>query len=153
MMKAWKQKNTNNLYDIQSQPNPLPAEYDPAEWELVEVSEADIAAQYPPSREIFLQRLNDDLHAYLVEKGYDESVQLSFQAIYMDLLEKQVTGQAKHKIRDVFDFIMKIVLPWYYTQKAELEKTEDYLTYSWDFHLLDEHDPGVSLREIMELLA
>ena len=43
-MKAWKHKTTSELIDIQSIPNPLPAEYDPEDWELVNVSEAEIAA-------------------------------------------------------------------------------------------------------------
>ena len=152
-MKAWQNQVTGELYDIQSNPSPLPAGYEPDEWELAEVSDAEIAAQYPPAREIFLQKLNDDLHTYLAEKGYDESVQMSFQAIYVDLLEKQVTGQVKQQIRAAFDFIMGAVLPWYYTKKKELEVVEDYINYSWNFHNLDAQDPGVSLREIMILLA
>lgn len=152
-MRAWRHKNTGALVDIQTNPNPLPAGYDPAEWELVDVSEAEIQAQYPPAREVFLQKLNDDLHTYLAEKGYDESVQMSFQAIYVDLLEKQVTGQVKQQIRAAFDFIMGVVLPWYYSKKAELKTTKDYINYSWNFHDLDVQDPGVSLREIMILLG
>lgn len=43
-MKAWKNKNTGVLFDIQTNPNPLPAGYDPAEWDIVEVSEAELSA-------------------------------------------------------------------------------------------------------------
>lgn len=42
MMNAWKNTISGVLYDIQSIPGPLPAAYDPAEWELVEISEAEI---------------------------------------------------------------------------------------------------------------
>ena len=45
MMKAWKHKTTGELLDIQTIPNPLPAAgYDPEQWELIEISEAEIAA-------------------------------------------------------------------------------------------------------------
>ena len=43
-MKAWKHTETGELYDIQTIPRPLPAGYDPAEWKLVEVSEAELSA-------------------------------------------------------------------------------------------------------------
>lgn len=152
-MKAWKHTTTSELYDIQTLPGPLPAEYDPEAWELTEVSAEELAAHFPPERESFLQRLNDDLHAYLAERGYDEGVQLSFQAIYTDLLEKTLTGQAKLKIRAAFDFVMGTVLPWYYARKTELENVTDYQSYTWDFHTLDEGDPCVTLREIMSLLT
>ena len=41
-MKAWQNQVTGELYDIQSNPSPLPAGYEPDEWELVEISEAEI---------------------------------------------------------------------------------------------------------------
>lgn len=106
-----------------------------------------------PMRQDRIQAMNDDLHTYLTERGYDDGVQLSFQAIYTDLLEKQVTGQAKQQIRAAFDFIMRVVMPWYYTRKAELEAVDDFLTYTWDFHTLDQYDPCVSLRSMMSLLS
>lgn len=43
-MRAWRHKNTGALVDIQTIPNPLPAGYDPEQWELIEISEAEIAA-------------------------------------------------------------------------------------------------------------
>lgn len=43
-MKAWKHKTTGELHDIQTIPRPLPAGYDPAEWKLTDVTEADISA-------------------------------------------------------------------------------------------------------------
>ena len=43
-MKAWKNSSTGELYDIQTIPSSLPAGYDPEEWELVEVSEAELSA-------------------------------------------------------------------------------------------------------------
>lgn len=43
-MKAWKNKQTGSLHDIQTLPGPLPEGYDPEDWELVDVSEAEIAA-------------------------------------------------------------------------------------------------------------
>ena len=43
-MKAWKNTTTGELHDIQTTPNPLPAELDPAEWVLVDVTEAEISA-------------------------------------------------------------------------------------------------------------
>lgn len=58
MMKAWKHKTTGELLDIQTIPNPLPAGYDPEQWELIEISEAEIAAlashrQLPGQRQAF----------------------------------------------------------------------------------------------------
>ena len=44
MMKAWKNKQTGSLHDIQTLPGPLPEGYDPEDWELVDVSEAEISA-------------------------------------------------------------------------------------------------------------
>lgn len=42
-MKAW--KHISGIYhDMQDTPNPLPEEYNPEEWELVEVSEAELVA-------------------------------------------------------------------------------------------------------------
>ena len=41
-MKAWKHTTTSELYDIQTLPGPLPAEYDPDDWELVDVTAAEI---------------------------------------------------------------------------------------------------------------
>lgn len=42
-MKAW--KHISGVYhDIQDTPNPLPGEYNSEEWELVEISEAELAA-------------------------------------------------------------------------------------------------------------
>ena len=151
-MRAWKHIETGELFDIQTIPGPLPEGYNAEDWELTDISEAEIAAQYPPERDVFLQKLNDDLHAYLTERGYDTGVQISFQAIYTDLLEKTITGKAKLKLRDAFEFVVGVVLPQYYTWKTELEQMEDYLHYSWDFHQLDEQDPLVTLRDIISLL-
>lgn len=151
-MKAWKNINTLEiLNDIQDFPNPLPSEYNAEEWELVEVPEAEIAAQFPPERAVFLQKLNDDLHTYLNERGYDRDTQISLQALYVDLLEKQLTGQGKQQIRVIFDFVIGIVLPWYYAKKGELEEVENYQSFTWNFSELDDYDPGISLREIMDL--
>lgn len=41
-MKAWRNILTQKLLDIQSIPNPLPSAYNPAEWELTDVSEGEI---------------------------------------------------------------------------------------------------------------
>lgn len=41
-MKAWKHRQTGQLYDIQTLPNPLPSEYHAAEWELTDVSDGEI---------------------------------------------------------------------------------------------------------------
>ena len=109
-----------------------------------------------PTRSDCLQAMNDDLHTYLSRCGYDEGTQLSFQAIYIDLQEfvelSEAQSQAKAKIRQACAFVRGIVLPFYYQKKAELELIEDYLNYSWDFHVLDQADPCVSLRDIMLLL-
>lgn len=43
-MKAWRHKTTLRLWDIQTIPNPLPIEYNATEWELVDISEAEITA-------------------------------------------------------------------------------------------------------------
>lgn len=43
-MKGWKQKTTGALYDIQTIPGPLPSEYDPEAWELVDVTNTEIMA-------------------------------------------------------------------------------------------------------------
>jgi len=110
-----------------------------------------------PNRADRMQALNDDLHSYLIICSYDEGTQLSFQAIYIDLQElaelTEAQAQAKIQIRLAWEFVRGVVLPYYYQKKAELEVVEDYLNYSWDFHVLDASDPGVSLREIMGLLA
>ena len=103
-----------------------------------------------------LGRLNEDLHSYLTERGYDNGTQLSFQAIYIDLQElpelTEAQAQAKASIRHAWDFVRGVVLPFYYQKKAELELIDDYFSYSWDFHALDAADPCVSLRDIMLLL-
>lgn len=44
-MKAWENKTTLEiLNDIQDIPNPLPSEYSAEEWELTDVTEAEITA-------------------------------------------------------------------------------------------------------------
>lgn len=43
-MQAWKNIHTGKLHDIQLIPNSLPAEFDPAEWELSDVTEGEIAS-------------------------------------------------------------------------------------------------------------
>ena len=43
-MKAWRNTTTSELYDIQTLPGPLPAEYDPDDWELVDVTNTEIMA-------------------------------------------------------------------------------------------------------------
>ena len=43
-MKAWKNKQTGSLHDIQTLPGALPFECDPAEWDLVDVTDEEIAA-------------------------------------------------------------------------------------------------------------
>ena len=110
----------------------------------------------PILRDDRLKNLNEDLHSYLTERGYDNGTQLSFQAIYIDLQElpelTEAQAQAKVKIRQAWDFVRGVVLPYYYQRKAELEIVEDFFTYSWDFHALDAADPCVALREIMLLL-
>lgn len=110
----------------------------------------------PIVREDRLNCLNSDLHNYLTERGYDNGTQLSFQAIYIDFQElpelTEAQEQAKTSIRQAWDFVRGVVLPYYYQRKAELEIVEDFLTYSWDFHALDAADPCVLLREIMLLL-
>lgn len=111
---------------------------------------------HPEARANRLTNLNMDLHTYLTGRGYDEGTQLSFQAIYIDLQElaelTEAQAQAKANIRLAWDFVRGVVLPFYYQKKAELEIVEDFLNYSWDFHVLDVADPCVSLREIMLLL-
>ena len=109
-----------------------------------------------PTRTDHLQALNDALHSYLVECGYDEGTQLSFQAIYLDFRElpqlSEGQTQAKNRIRQAWDFIRGVVLPYYYQNKATLEVCEDFINYSWNFHELDVSDPCVSLREILSLI-
>ena len=41
-MKAWRNKVSGYLHDIQLSPNPLPMEYNLEEWELVNVTENDL---------------------------------------------------------------------------------------------------------------
>lgn len=41
-MKAWRNKLSGHLHDIQLSPNPLPLEYTPEEWELFNVTESDL---------------------------------------------------------------------------------------------------------------
>ena len=43
-MKAWKNKQTGSLHDIQTLPGALPFECDPAEWDLVDVTDEEIAS-------------------------------------------------------------------------------------------------------------
>lgn len=109
-----------------------------------------------PTRSDYLQALNQSLHDYLIKRGYDEGSQLSFQAIYIDLQEFSQLSEsqmyAKNRIRQAWDFVRGVVLPWYYTRKTELEIIEDFTAYTWDFHELDSMDPGVSLREILSLI-
>lgn len=108
-----------------------------------------------PTRIDRLQALNDDLHSYLRERGYDEGTQLSFQAIYVDIQEAanptEGQTQAKNRIRQAWNFVRGEVLLYYYQKKAALELVEDFNAYTWNFHEVDACDPGVSLREIMVL--
>lgn len=113
-------------------------------------------SEVSPTRIDRIQALNDDLHSYLTDHGYDEGTQLSFQAMYIDLQEvpelNEAQAQAKNKIRQAWDFVRGIVLPYYYQNKVILEICEDFINYSWDFHELDVSDPCVSLREILSLI-
>ena len=42
-MQAWKNIHTGKLHDIQTLPGPLPVDYNAEDWELTNITEADIA--------------------------------------------------------------------------------------------------------------
>lgn len=109
---------------------------------------------HPEKRDERIAELNQALHAYL-NAHYDAGVQITFLSIYTELLEKDslTTRQqtAKDRIKAAWDFVKGSVLVYYDLKKAELETTANFFAVKWDFDLLNEHDPAVSLREIMLL--
>ena len=145
-MKAWRHNTTLQLYDIQTIPGPLPSEYDPLEWELVDVSDADIQAFYynfESDKTDRLLLLNREVNQFIYAR-YDAGTQSSFLAIY-----QKTTVQA---VKDALDLVWTwsgAVMQYYYSIKTQMQATTGKAALdaiSWNFEV-NFGDTGVILPD------
>ena len=161
-MKAWKHQQTGQLHDIQTSPGPLPSAYNPNDWDLVDVTQADIKAYWQSSTEVqevrrtlLLERLDRDWHAYLIVRGYAQPAREGMQAIYTNIMDTenptQAQRDAKALIRQAWDFVDR-GMTYLFQKSQELNQATDVDAVTWDFHSLDALDPQVSLQTIKLML-
>jgi hypothetical protein len=132
-MKAWKHRSTKQLYDIQSMPGPLPPEFDSSDWELREVSDAEIEAffyDFDHDKLDRLSALNNEVNEFIYSR-YDAGTQSSFLAIY----QKSSDQSIKTTLDQVWDW-SGVVMSYYYNIKSQMQgaRTKGVLdAITWDF--------------------
>jgi hypothetical protein len=143
----------NPLYQYRlSSSNPP---HDIVEWRCPEKqpTEAELEAAYQAAKlQILLKQLDEEMHAYLDERGYTRDEQIGLQSVYIDLQDRETLTETeqtiKTRIRQAWTFIDQSVLTYYYIKKVELGAASDVDAVTWDFHALDHADPVVRLQEL-----
>jgi len=95
-----------------------------------------------------LTRINQAVNAYILSH-YDAGTQSSFNGLYA----KRDTPDA---LRDLLDPVwawIESIMTYYYTQKAAILSTYDYMSVTWDFSQFDATKTTVTLAGIMAAMV
>ena len=101
-------------------------------------------------REKTWRRLEADMHHHIfVTHDYPTPTQITLQALFGDPSSNEAVRLA---CREIFEWVKKSVLPYYYTKKSEILASDTPELVEWDFPKnCDENAPGYTLKQIIDL--
>jgi len=113
-------------------------------------------AQDPPTASLADLRvrsagqLETALHKY-VFKDYSPATQITLQVIFSD---PSSTATQRAASKEVFDWIIKTVLPYYYTVKSRITTSIDPEAVTWDFEAhCGVSSPRNTLHQILQMVS